>query len=57
MSQINAPIIRTSSTDLDEHYGQIGISALAAAIRYKGETRNPAYSPVVPCLDNRLFDD
>lgn len=57
MSHINAPIIRMTSTDLEEQYGQIGISALAAAIRYKGEMRNPAYSPVVPCLDDRLFDD
>ena len=57
MSQINAPMIRRSTTDLDQHYGQIGISALAAAIRYKGETRNPAYSPAIPSLDERLLDE
>jgi hypothetical protein len=33
-------------SDLDDHYGKIGISALAAALRYRGETKNPAYAPV-----------
>jgi hypothetical protein len=27
-------------------YGQIGISAVAAAARYQGGTKNPAYAPV-----------
>jgi hypothetical protein len=27
-------------------YGQIGISAVAAAARYQGEAKNPAYAPV-----------
>ena len=27
-------------------YGQIGISAVAAAARYLGEAKNPAYAPV-----------
>ena len=27
-------------------YGQIGISAVAAAVRYQGEAKNPAYAPV-----------
>jgi hypothetical protein len=31
---------------LDRRYGEIGISALAAALRYLGETKNPAYAPV-----------
>jgi hypothetical protein len=31
---------------LDQRYHQIGISAVAAAVRYQGETKNPAYAPV-----------
>jgi hypothetical protein len=30
---------------LDSRYGQIGISAVAAAVRYQGEAKNPAYAP------------
>jgi len=26
-------------------YGQIGISAVAAAVRYQGSAKNPAYAP------------
>jgi hypothetical protein len=26
-------------------YGQIGISAVAAAVRYQGAAKNPAYAP------------
>jgi hypothetical protein len=33
------------STALDCRYGQIGISAVAAAARYQGGTKNPAYAP------------
>jgi len=33
-------------TQLDRRYGQIGISAVAAAVRYQGEAKNPAYAPV-----------
>jgi hypothetical protein len=31
---------------LDRRYGQIGISAVAAAARYQGTAKNPAYAPV-----------
>jgi hypothetical protein len=34
--------------DLDARYLQIGISAVAAAVRYQGEARNPAYAPAEP---------
>jgi hypothetical protein len=34
--------------DLDARYGKIGISAVAAAVCYKGESRNPRYAPVAP---------
>lgn len=33
------------NTALDGRYGQIGISAVAAAVRYQGVTKNPAYAP------------
>jgi len=36
---------RSSSPALDACYGRIGISAVAAAARYQGSTKNPAYAP------------
>jgi hypothetical protein len=33
---------------LDCRYGKIGISAVAAAIRYQSEPKNMAYAPVAP---------
>lgn len=33
-------------TALDRCYRQIGISAVAAAVRYQGVAKNPAYAPV-----------
>ena len=35
-----------STAPLDRCYGQIGISAVAAAARYQGSAKNPAYAPV-----------
>jgi hypothetical protein len=32
---------------LQHCYGQIGISAVAAAVRYQGDSKNPAYAPAV----------
>jgi hypothetical protein len=32
--------------NLDRQYGNIGISAVAAAVRYQGGSKNPAYAPV-----------
>ena len=34
-------------TRLDRRYGEISISAVAAAVRYQCENKNPAYAPVV----------
>ena len=34
--------------NLDSRYGKIGISAVAAAMRYQSEPRNTAYAPAVP---------
>jgi hypothetical protein len=36
----------TERTALDRRYGKIGISAVAAAVRYQGAAKNPAYAPV-----------
>lgn len=33
------------NTALDHRYRQIGISAVAAAARYQGVAKNPAYAP------------
>ncbi len=41
---------------LDCRYGQIGISAVAAAARYQGAAKNPAYAPVAIRLDDRIED-
>jgi hypothetical protein len=35
-----------ATTDLGRCYGKIGISAVAAAARYQGSAKNPAYAPV-----------
>ena len=32
--------------DLDRRYGEIGISAVAAALHYRSDAKNPAYAPV-----------
>jgi hypothetical protein len=32
---------------LDRKYGNIGISAVVAALRYGGATKNPAYAPAI----------
>ena len=38
---------------LDRRYGQIGISAVAAAVRYQGDAKNAAYAPVPAKWDER----
>jgi hypothetical protein len=48
--------VRRSELNLDSRYGEIGISAVAAALHFKCETKNPAYAPVVPQLDERLAE-
>jgi hypothetical protein len=42
------PEQRRERAELDARYGKIGISAVAAAVRYQSESRNPAYAPVTP---------
>jgi hypothetical protein len=48
---MTAPKAETGNTEnrqaveLDRCYGRIGISAVAAALPYKSEAKNPAYAP------------
>jgi len=41
----NTRTLSGESTALHRCYGQIGISAVAAAARYQGSPKNPAYAP------------
>jgi hypothetical protein len=48
--QEERPAVRKSANGniaLQRCYGQIGISAVAAAVRYQGDSKNPAYAPAV----------
>ena len=42
---------RNRETNLDSHYGEIGISALAAALQFKSEAKNPVHAPVAQQTD------
>lgn len=42
--------------ELDRRYGRIGISAVAAALRYQSDSKNPAYAPTHPGEDKRAFE-
>ncbi len=52
MKEISANSANQPSRRSDQHtalllcYGQSGLSAGAAAMRYQGGTKNPAYAPV-----------
>jgi hypothetical protein len=46
---------RREQTNLDTRYGEIGILAVAAAMRYAGARKNPAYAPVVPARIDQRF--
>jgi hypothetical protein len=48
--------VRRNEPKLDSRYGAIGISAVAAALPYRSEVKNPAYAPVAPRLDKWLVD-
>jgi hypothetical protein len=43
--------IRRNEPNLDSQYGEIGISAVAAALQFQSEVKNPAYAPAVHELD------
>lgn len=40
---------------LDRQYGNIGISAVAAALHYQGDAKNPAYAPAEAHDDERFM--
>ena len=43
-------------SNLVRRYGKIGISAVAAALRYQGKTKNTAYAPVVHRVTDRTLE-
>ena len=42
---------RGKEPNLDSRYGEIGISAVAAALQFQSAAKNPAYAPAVHELD------
>ena len=48
MSNRASPDQRRERAELDARFGKIGISAVAAAVRYKSESKNPLYAPAPP---------
>ena len=48
--------IHGEGTVLAGCYGQIGISAVVAAVRYQGSTKNPAYVPVSTKWRDRIAE-
>jgi hypothetical protein len=47
---------KTPGEVLDQRYRQIGIPAVAAAARYHGAAKNPAYAPVATKWHDRAGD-
>jgi hypothetical protein len=47
---------RPASPNLDSRYGEIGISAVAAALPYQSEVKNPAYAPAVQSVEKWIVD-
>lgn len=47
---------RHQEANLDSRYGEIGISAVAAALQYQSEVKNPAYAPCVHQLEKWIAD-
>jgi hypothetical protein len=39
---------RRERSELDPRFGAIGISAVAAALRYRSDAKNSAYAPAEP---------
>jgi len=50
------PEQRRERAELDVRFGKIGISAVAAALRYQSETKNPAYAPAAEPASSQ-FDE
>jgi hypothetical protein len=47
------PRIQSQEPNLDQRYGKIGILAVAAALPYQSDAKNPAYAPVIPHRDDK----
>lgn len=47
---------RREPTNLSYRYGTIGIECVAAAVRYAGSGKNPAYAPVTQRVDQRFLE-
>jgi hypothetical protein len=47
---------RRRETNLTVHYGEIGISAVVAAIGYTHQGKNPAYAPVVIKTNSQMSE-
>ena len=47
---------RRETTNLAGRYGEIGIPAVAAALRYTDAGKNPADAPVAPRIDLRFVE-
>lgn len=47
---------RRETHNLTVRYGEIGIAAVAAALRYSETAKNPAYAPVVPRVNLKLIE-
>jgi hypothetical protein len=48
------PESKREEPTLDRRYGKIGISAVAAALPYQSDAKNPAYAPVEHRDDERV---
>jgi len=49
-----SPEQRRERAELDTRFGKIGISAVAAALRYQSEAKNPAYAPAPEPASNQF---
>jgi hypothetical protein len=58
MTENNAALsdenVSRSEPNLDSRYGEIGISAVVAALQFQSVVKNPAYAPAVHELDRWL---
>jgi hypothetical protein len=60
MTKKNAAITKQNAgraePNLDSRYGEIGISAVAAAVQYKSKAKSPADAPVARQSDRWMAD-
>jgi hypothetical protein len=48
---------RPEDASLDDRYGKIGISAVAAALAYQSEPKNTAYAPTEPRSEQDRYSE